>query len=96
MTAPTSALTSGRGLRFVEPGAQFRAAFRIGIDAVPWRRQTNHLQIQAQDLKSQKGKTPAIINQGLTSSVVTGSSPANVLGSSLRPRTLLRLGTLVN
>jgi aldose 1-epimerase len=35
MTAPTSALTSGRGLRFVEPGAQFRAAFRIGIDAVP-------------------------------------------------------------
>jgi aldose 1-epimerase len=35
MTAPTSALTSGRGLRFVEPGAQFRAAFRIGIDQVP-------------------------------------------------------------
>jgi len=31
MTAPTSALTSGRGLRFVEPGTQFRAAFRIGI-----------------------------------------------------------------
>jgi len=35
MTAPTSALTSGRGLRFVEPGAQFRAAFRIGIVDFP-------------------------------------------------------------
>src|SRR5262245_20832151 len=32
MTAPTSALTSGRGLRFVPPGEQFRAAFRIRID----------------------------------------------------------------
>jgi galactose mutarotase-like enzyme len=35
MTAPTSALTSGRGLRLVEPGEQFRAAFRIRVDALP-------------------------------------------------------------
>ena len=35
MTAPTGALTSGRGLRLVEPGGQFRAVFRIGVDAVP-------------------------------------------------------------
>jgi len=33
MTAPTSALTSGRGLRLVQPGEQFRAAFRICIEA---------------------------------------------------------------
>jgi len=32
MTASTSALTSGRGLRFVPPGERFRAAFRIRID----------------------------------------------------------------
>ena len=32
MTAPTSALTSGRGLRFVTPGGRFRAVFRIRID----------------------------------------------------------------
>jgi len=32
MTAPTSALTSGRGLRFVAPGERFRAVFRIRID----------------------------------------------------------------
>jgi len=32
MTAPTSALTSGRGLRLVGPGERFRAAFRIRID----------------------------------------------------------------
>ena len=32
MTAPASALTSGRGLRFVPPGERFRAAFRIHID----------------------------------------------------------------
>ncbi|MGA8569387.1 MAG: hypothetical protein WB580_16465, partial [Candidatus Binataceae bacterium] len=32
MTAPTSALTSGRGLRFVSPGGRFRAVFRIRID----------------------------------------------------------------
>ena len=32
MTAPTSALTSGRGLRFVGPGERFRAVFRIRID----------------------------------------------------------------
>jgi aldose 1-epimerase len=32
MTAPASALTSGRGLRVVPPGEQFRAAFRIGVD----------------------------------------------------------------
>jgi aldose 1-epimerase len=34
MTAPTSALTSGRGLRMVQPGEQFRAVFRIRIDAL--------------------------------------------------------------
>jgi aldose 1-epimerase len=33
MTAPTSALTSGRGLRVVAPGGQFRAAFRIRVEA---------------------------------------------------------------
>ncbi len=32
MTAPTNALTSGRGLRLVEPGGQFRAAFRIRVE----------------------------------------------------------------
>jgi aldose 1-epimerase len=32
MTAPASALTSDRGLRFVPPGERFRAAFRIHID----------------------------------------------------------------
>jgi len=32
MTAPTSALISGRGLRFVPPGERFRAVFRIRID----------------------------------------------------------------
>ena len=32
MTAPTSALTSGRGLRFVSPGDRFQAVFRIRID----------------------------------------------------------------
>jgi aldose 1-epimerase len=31
MTAPTSALTSGRGLHVVEPGAEFRASFRVTI-----------------------------------------------------------------
>jgi galactose mutarotase-like enzyme len=31
MSAPTSALTSGRGLRLVEPGEPFR----IGVQAVP-------------------------------------------------------------
>jgi aldose 1-epimerase len=31
MTAPTSALTSGRGLRLVPPGGTFQAVFRIGI-----------------------------------------------------------------
>jgi galactose mutarotase-like enzyme len=33
MTAPTSAHTSGRGLRLVKPGGQFRAVLRIRIDA---------------------------------------------------------------
>jgi galactose mutarotase-like enzyme len=33
MTAPTSALTNGRGLRLVEPGKEFRAALRIGVQA---------------------------------------------------------------
>jgi aldose 1-epimerase len=37
MTAPTSALTSGRGLRLLEPGEAFRAAFRIRIDALAER-----------------------------------------------------------
>ena len=32
MTAPTSALTSGRGLHLVEPGGKFRSAFRIRVD----------------------------------------------------------------
>ncbi len=32
MTAPTNALTSGRGLRLVEPGRSFRAVFRVRID----------------------------------------------------------------
>jgi aldose 1-epimerase len=31
MTAPTGALTSGRGLRFVAPGERFQAVFRIGV-----------------------------------------------------------------
>ena len=35
MTAPTSALTTGRGLTLIEPGAAFRAAFRIRIEALP-------------------------------------------------------------
>jgi aldose 1-epimerase len=33
MTAPTSALTSGRGLRFAQPGREFRAAFRLRVGA---------------------------------------------------------------
>jgi galactose mutarotase-like enzyme len=32
MTAPTSALASGRGLTVVGPGERFRAVFRIGVD----------------------------------------------------------------
>jgi aldose 1-epimerase len=32
MTAPTGALTSGRGLRLVAPGEQFRAAFSIRVE----------------------------------------------------------------
>jgi len=31
MTAPTSALVSGTGLRLVQPGASFRASFRIDV-----------------------------------------------------------------
>jgi aldose 1-epimerase len=34
MTAPTSALTSGQGLRLVEPGAEFRASFRVSVRSV--------------------------------------------------------------
>jgi len=34
MTAPTNALASGRGLRLVPPGASFRTAFRVGIEAL--------------------------------------------------------------
>jgi aldose 1-epimerase len=33
MTAPTSALTSGTGLRVLEPGAKFRASFRIAVQS---------------------------------------------------------------
>jgi len=32
MTAPTNALNSGRGLQLVQPGGQFHAAFRIGVE----------------------------------------------------------------
>jgi galactose mutarotase-like enzyme len=32
MTAPTSALTSGRGLRIASPGERFRTLFRISVD----------------------------------------------------------------
>jgi galactose mutarotase-like enzyme len=32
MTAPTDALTSGRGLGIVEPGRPFRASFRIAVE----------------------------------------------------------------
>jgi aldose 1-epimerase len=35
MTAPTNALTSGRGLQLVNPGGAFRAAFRIRIETAP-------------------------------------------------------------
>jgi aldose 1-epimerase len=35
MTAPTGALTSGRGLTLVSPGGQFRAMFRIRVEALP-------------------------------------------------------------
>jgi aldose 1-epimerase len=34
MTAPTSALTSGQGLRLVEPGAKFRASFRVSVHSL--------------------------------------------------------------
>jgi aldose 1-epimerase len=34
MTAPTGALTSGQGLRVVEPGLEFRASFRVGVQSV--------------------------------------------------------------
>ena len=34
MTAPTSALTTGIGLHLVEPGGEFRSAFRIRVDAL--------------------------------------------------------------
>jgi galactose mutarotase-like enzyme len=32
MTAPTNALATCRGLRFVEPGGMFRTAFRIDVE----------------------------------------------------------------
>ncbi len=38
MTAPANALVSGHGLRLAEPGNPFRAAFRIGIETLPERR----------------------------------------------------------
>jgi galactose mutarotase-like enzyme len=31
MTAPTAALCSGRGLRLVEPGGEFRAGFEVRV-----------------------------------------------------------------
>lgn len=34
MTAPTNALASGRGLRLVEAGERFRAAFRINVESI--------------------------------------------------------------
>ncbi len=34
MTAPTSALTSGRGLVLVEPGGRYRAVFRIRVETI--------------------------------------------------------------
>jgi aldose 1-epimerase len=34
MTAPTSALTSGHGLRVVQPGFEFRASFRVSVHSV--------------------------------------------------------------
>jgi aldose 1-epimerase len=34
MTAPANALVSGRGLKLVEPGRRFRAAFRIRVDSI--------------------------------------------------------------
>jgi aldose 1-epimerase len=34
MTAPTNALTSGRGLTVIQPRGKFRAAFRINIDSI--------------------------------------------------------------
>jgi aldose 1-epimerase len=34
MTAPTSALTSGQGLRVIEPGSEFRASFRVSVHTV--------------------------------------------------------------
>jgi aldose 1-epimerase len=37
MTAPANALVSGHGLRLVEPGGRFRAAFRVRVDALPSR-----------------------------------------------------------
>jgi aldose 1-epimerase len=35
MTAPANALTTGRGLRLVEPGGTFQAAFRLGVELLP-------------------------------------------------------------
>jgi aldose 1-epimerase len=35
MTAPTSALTSGRGLTLVQPGGQFSTSFKIRVEALP-------------------------------------------------------------
>lgn len=35
MTAPTNALVSGRGLRLIEPGDRFRAAFRVKVQEIP-------------------------------------------------------------
>jgi hypothetical protein len=35
MTAPANALVSGRGLKLVEPGRRFRAAFQICVDSIP-------------------------------------------------------------
>lgn len=35
MTAPANALATGRGLRLVEPGGMFQAAFRVSVELLP-------------------------------------------------------------
>ena len=51
MTAPTNALTSGRGLGIVPPGREFRAVFRICVDTLP-------------DSGGESGATPAAARRG--------------------------------
>ncbi|HXX15119.1 MAG TPA: aldose 1-epimerase [Candidatus Eremiobacteraceae bacterium] len=42
MTAATNALVSGQGLRVIEPGEQFAAAFRVVVDAAPTQERPKH------------------------------------------------------